>query len=55
MVGRVEGGLGLVKTTHKENGSSESHLDSHMPFPVNTSPNNMHSMQEMVAYQGRRF
>lgn len=34
MVGRGERGLGLVKTKHKENGSSESHLDSHTPFPV---------------------
>lgn len=29
-----ERGLGLVKTKHKENGSREFHLDSHMPFPV---------------------
>lgn len=31
---RGAGVLGLVKTKHKENGSSESHLGSHMPLPI---------------------
>lgn len=54
--GEGEGLLGLVmKTRDKENGSTESCLDPHITISCNTSPNNMHSMQEVAAYQGGRF
>lgn len=43
----------MMKTRDdKENGSTESCLDPQRTMSCNTSPSNMHSMQEVAAYQG---